>query len=675
MEISLRIRKGLFFFFVVFWILFIGQAYFINFPIPNLKVRFLELFFVFLIILIGFALGKRLFKFFGVSFVGFGEEAIFSLGLGWGILSYLVFGLGVYKLLYRNLFYFIFIILGILLIPEIKYFLLSIINLTKRLEKSSFSIWDFILIGILTISIFLPFIATFVPPTFYDSLVYHLACPGTYIQQHKLLYFPYNLFSNFPQNVEMLFTLGILLYDDIISNLLHFSFSIMLIVSIYSFCIRHLKNRKIALLSMLIFSATPTVMLLSCGTYIDLGLTFFVFLSVYALVIWWQDNKYTWFIVSSIFCGLALATKYTGTINLFILMVVVLWKLIIKDKGNNMFKNILKYPLVYIFLSLLILLPWLVKNFVYTGNPVFPFLYRIFNGKNFSLELARNYIAPIRKCGVSICSFFDLCFLPWRITMEGIKFGGGFDMWGDVWGPLFLFFLPLLFFIRKITNVIKQIALYSLLYFLIWVMTGKVLRFLVVIIPFLSILTAYCLIRIEEKGKWWKITRFIVVISIISNFFLFGYTESLVEPFPVALGIESRKEYLLRKLPYYKGMEFINNNLPKDAKILFIGETRSYYCNHQYIASTVFDLNPVVEIANSSRDEEEMLEKLKGLGITHIFYNAKEAERLEKGYHIFYWTNKGYRVNEKFKKKYLKCIYKQKSMYVYVIKYKLHKES
>ncbi len=654
--------------FLLFWISLVGVNYFTNFPILNLGIKLKEIFFLFLIVLTGFALGYKVFKFLNVSFVGFLEELVFSLGLGWGMLSYLVFVLGICGLLYRNLFYLIFLSLIVLLNTEIKYFSLSVINSVRQLQKKSFSAWNLILMGTLGIGLLMSLAAAFAPPTFYDSLVYHLACPGSYIQQHKIIYFPYNLLSNFPQNLEMLYTMALLLCDDIVANLIHFSFAIMLILGIYSFCRRYFQNKQMNFLSILVFFSTPSIMLLAGGTYIDLGLTFFVFMSVYALINWWQSNRYFWFIISAVFNGLALTTKYTGIISLFILTVFVLWKLIMKDKNRN-FANILRHFVIYLFLPCLILLPWLIKNFAYTGNPFFPFLCRVFKGNNLNVELAENYINHVHQHGFSVRNVFDLFALPWKMTMQGIAFGGGFD----IWGPLFLFFLPFLFFLKRNVKIIKYLKLYVFLYFCIWILTGKVLRFLLVILPQLSILIAYCFIHLEKKGRGWKLIRLVLVISVAGNFFLFGYLQTVVDPFPVALGMETREEYLKNKLDYYKGVKFINNNLPEEVKVLFVGETRGYYCERQYIAATVFDLNPIVEAANNSDNAEEMLEKLRQFGITHIFYNDKEAIRLEKGYHIFYWTDRGYKVNKNFKQKYLRCLYKEKFIYIYEIDYSMSK--
>ena len=173
--IKFYIKKYFLPLFFLSWISLVGVNYFIDFPIADFGIKLLELFSLFLIVLVGFALGYKVFKFFNVSFMGFLEGFVFSLGLGWGILSYLVFALGICGLLYRNLFYLIFLGLIVFLKREIKYFLLSIMNSVRQVQKKSFSVWNLILMGILGIGLLVSLAAAFAPPTFYDSLVYHLA--------------------------------------------------------------------------------------------------------------------------------------------------------------------------------------------------------------------------------------------------------------------------------------------------------------------------------------------------------------------------------------------------------------------------------------------------------------------------------------------------------------------
>jgi hypothetical protein len=52
-----------------------------------------------------------------------------------------------------------------------------------------------------------------------------------------------------------------------------------------------------------------------------------------------------------------------------------------------------------------------------------------------------------------------------------------------------------------------------------------------------------------------------------------------INPLPAVLGLESRDDYLTRRLGwYYVVIEAINRELPPDAVVLFLWEPRSYHC-------------------------------------------------------------------------------------------------
>ena len=58
------------------------------------------------------------------------------------------------------------------------------------------------------------------PPTAFDATVYHLPLAKLYAREHQLVYGEYFRVPVFPQNMEMLFTLALLLYDDIFAQLI-----------------------------------------------------------------------------------------------------------------------------------------------------------------------------------------------------------------------------------------------------------------------------------------------------------------------------------------------------------------------------------------------------------------------------------------------------------------------
>lgn len=156
------------------------------------------------------------------------------------------------------------------------------------------------------------------------------------------------------------------------------------------------------------------------------------------------------------------------------------------------------------------------------------------------------------------------------------------------------------------------------------------------------------------------------------NFLQFAYLLPRYDLFKVALGKESREEFLLRVSEAtshpYRAFQFINETLPLSAKIFLIGENQSYYLKREFVAHSPLDTNMVVELVDASSGTEEFTDKLKELDITHIFYNASEAKRIDLNYSSFNWKHEGDK--EKFffflgDTRFLKMIFSNEGIFIY----------
>ena len=93
--------------------------------------------------------------------------------------------------------------------------------------------------------------------------------------------------------------------------------------------------------------------------------------------------------------------------------------------------------------------------------------------------------------------------------------------------------------------------------------------------------------------------------------------------FRVVVGAESTDEFLNRKVAYYDDIQWVNENLPDDARLLFYPR-RTYYLDGEYIRSTsslFLETGPGDENWLSERfiTPENYLDLLIERGITHIF--------------------------------------------------------
>jgi len=82
----------------------------------------------------------------------------------------------------------------------------------------------------------------------------------------------------------------------------------------------------------------------------------------------------------------------------------------------------------------------------------------------------------------------------------------------------------------------------------------------------------------------------------------------------------------------YAPIVWMNENLPADARILYLGEARVYHARHPVLWSTAFDRHPLTEIAAGVTTPAELRGRFWVREVTHIYVNHREWRRLEQGY-------------------------------------------
>ncbi len=685
---SYRVKSPIVICFVLVWVVGVALR-FINYNehflllhhIVSSSINFILLF---AIIIIAFSLGERVFRYLKIYFSSSLETFVFSSSLGFGILSFLIFIFGFLHLLYRTAAYTLLVILLAFSIPQLRTFLRKLRNhhpppypLPSRegkqkkaghlhfpqekceIQNGKGNSQFVVIFGvILIISICLYLIQVFTPELNYDSLAYHLAIPKLYAGEHQIFYIPHNVYANFPMTTEFLYLFSLLLYGDTLAKLVHFSMGIFIILAIYSFSVKHF-NKKVSLLASLIFYNIPFVGLLSGWAFNDLMLTLYEFLAVAAFLNWFSAKKKTWLFVSAIFCGLSIGTKYTA---LLLLLPILLLAIVIKEFSDKEIPILcFKKIALFIFISLLVASPWLIKNAFFTHNPVYPFFHNFFYkffghpfGETFNPERFMKHHQP-QNLGIG-----HILSLLWRINMD------------KKIGPAFILLLPCLLFIRSVKPVVKLFLIYGGIYFLLWVFfTHQDTRFLIPCLPALSIASAYAVESYKRNKQLTLFIHLVILFVFLFNLAWLPLTIAKYDLLKVATGIKNRDEFLIDSPLYqYPAFRYINNELPEDAKLLFIGENQTYYCNREVVSNSPLDTNIIVEIVNESSSSKEICDKLHTLGITHILFNASEVKRVAQHYHSFNWASE--KASEMFaefltSEKYLRQLFLERGVFVYEI--------
>jgi 4-amino-4-deoxy-L-arabinose transferase-like glycosyltransferase len=231
-----------------------------------------------------------------------------------------------------------------------------------------------------------------VPPVDRDALTHHLAVPKLYLKQGGMVELPSVSFSYYPMNLDLLYLIPLYFGNDIAPKYIHFAFALLTAWLIQRYLQRRTRQPGYSLLGALLFLSLPVVIKLSITVYVDLGLVFFTTASLLSLLRWVEEScRARHLIVSAVFCGLALGTKYNGLVSFFLLacMVPVLYARRLREPGPTSSaliasadgrKPSLKpstlsafgWAGLFVFIALTVFSPWILRNIYWTGNPVYP---------------------------------------------------------------------------------------------------------------------------------------------------------------------------------------------------------------------------------------------------------------------------------------------------------------
>jgi len=248
------------------------------------------------------------------------------------------------------------------------------------------SILKVILIRLILALILSVIILSYVPPVNRDELNHHLAIPKLYLRHGNIYEIPDRVFSYYPMNLDLLYILPLYFGNDIIPKFIHFSFGLLTAWLIFGYLKRRL-NSIYGLFGVFFFLSVPVILKLSITVYVDLGLIFFSTASIIYLIKWTENNfKLSYLIISAIFCGLAIGTKYNGLIVLFILTLFVPFiysrSIYFQTGRRTLLKNeirAIEYGIIFMLFALAIFSPWMIRNYIWTHNPVFPLYNNLFN--------------------------------------------------------------------------------------------------------------------------------------------------------------------------------------------------------------------------------------------------------------------------------------------------------
>lgn len=471
------------------------------------------------------------------------------------------------------------------------------------LSQESLDAWSKVMLACVVVAALFNLPGTLSPPFEYDELEYHLGAPAEYIRAGHIIFLPYNFYSNMPQLTEMLYLLGMVTSSDGAAKLLHWAFGVLAAGAVYAVATQ-VWTRRIGITAAALFYCTPFVQDLSQTARVDLATTFFATLAFSALLMWWRDGRdqYVW--LSALVAGGALATKWTAGAVVLVPPVVML-----------LTRKRLRLAIAYVSLAGAAVLPWLVKNWLLAGNPVYPLLYDVFPSPFWSAEQSALF------AGKHYPEF------GWLAVAQFLGLICRYSFSEPRAVPLLLTVAPLILLVRRADASARRAGWLFVAAYAGWfALTFRPWRFLFPAFPLAAMMGAYALEQVTGERLARLVVRGAVLSVMVVSLTALGLNDVMDAEEPSrtppqvsflsnALGQNSRDEFVAWVgRGTFEPVVWMNQNLPARARVLYVGEARAYYARQQAIWSTAFDVFPPTN------------------GVTHVYVNYSELNRLHDHY-------------------------------------------
>jgi len=528
------------------------------------------------------------------------------------------------------------------------------------------------------------------PESSFDALNVHLPYARDAALAHRAGFAPNNWSSAMPALPLMAYIQGFLFSGATLAKLFNFLCYLLCGGVIYSFA-RRWWGSVAAASSSLLFWSCPIAMYEGTSAMIDLPLTLFSAVAVLAFLEWASGigkrstatlrtseadrpdrvNPARFLLVAGFGLGLAFGCKYHAIFWAVPILLIVSWMGFRHRPAGSGWVRQVSYSFA---IFCLLALPWLVRTWAYTGNPVFPLANAVFKSSYFTPEMAQAAQAAYANEGVGR-SWSALLRLPLTVTFHPGPFRGTLG---------FVFLVGIVFAVAraispgKLTDrqvlVLRYGLLCSVCYFYAWALTAQEIRYLLPVAPLLAMLTAAGIMGTASSASARaRIALAFGVVVIVAGSVIalpsvypqvvreWTYWHSYQSPLAYLLGRQSAEEYLQRDVPSIYAYEYINSNLNSRNRVLLLNDANQFYSR----VPTLYSFTIEGERILLQQSEDAVIEKLKESGISHVLLNYNGLAPLpgvvpRRGAYFF--------LEKAFQERYLEPVFSKNNVVLYKVR-------
>ncbi|CAA6604984.1 conserved membrane hypothetical protein [Rhodospirillaceae bacterium LM-1] len=334
-------------------------------------------------------------------------------------------------------------------------------------------------------------------------------------------------------------------------------------------------------------------------------------------------------VMLGVMLGIGFNTKYHGGVIAIVIGLIFIYEL---ARWRTSFLSIVASGAA----SLAVFTPQMVFNWLYTGNPIFPMLNRLFVPQGVYFFSSTHAIYGTGR------EFLDFLAAPWTLSAMPMQF---FD--GMVLGaPYFLALMPAALLGKPQYNSKGHIFFFFLAYFSIWFFAlSQQVRFLLPVLPAAAVLAAMGAIALWTAFDGKPVLK----LGALALYLMLGFNQAMfvciyaMIRLPVAIGLVGPTEYHA-KTPTLQGANYVTCHFiskalkPGEHYVSLLGPHSSYCPQISAIRRYFKDEERewLLDKPRSTMDFPEYVARVKQLDIRFVVIpTASENRRNDTGLPVF----------------------------------------
>ena len=475
--------------------------------------------------------------------------------------------------------------------------------------------------------------ACFTPVSDYDVLSYHWANPTNYINRGAISVNKYNFFSYLPQNAEMIYMWQLSAGSETSAKIFNFCIWALLTFSLVTF-VKRQADQWTGWLAGAMFAFMPLGVIASYTPKNDLALALFCFLSIiFAADAFSGDENSRIFtagtggeekylLMSGLMAGAALGTKYAALPQFAVILCSIPPALRYADKTRDPAVSLRRLFTIFLFASLVFSISWYARNAFLTGNPLYPFAANIFPTRFQAPWHQPQTVQVFRENAVR------QVLNPGELVMYIKSLLGVTTAKNPVisWGnSLTILLLPLLVFgviYRPYSRYIIIAAGLPLIPGLLQILQMRMfLGQFCVIFGALAVCAGHVSSG-NTKLRWALTIAMLMALMNPGNRPVYGNISAGLYSLSNGIDATDMNYCIGAETVHSNELEgikrFVNDKLPKDGKLLFMGDARAAGFKREYYASSGYDTPVFMDWARNSGNALDFYALVKKSGVTHI---------------------------------------------------------